>query len=270
MADESEIHLLREYADRNSEAAFAELVQQRINLVYSVALRYTGNSPDAQDVTQAVFIILAQKAGSLRERSNLAGWLYETTRLTARQLLRTRTRRQIREQEAYVQSTLENSDNDGAWRQLAPILEEAMSRLNESERSLLALRFFESKTGAETAAILGIQESAAHKRFSRALEKLRRLFAKRGVVLPVAVLAGAISSHSVHAAPAALAKSITAVAVTKGAAASASTLTLIKGALKLMAWTKAKTAAITGIVLLLIVASGTTITLSKAHFARKN
>jgi DNA-directed RNA polymerase specialized sigma24 family protein len=70
------------------------------NLVHSVALRFAGNSADAQDVTQAVFIIFAQKAASLRQRTILTGWLYETTRFTARQLLRSRVRQQAREQEA--------------------------------------------------------------------------------------------------------------------------------------------------------------------------
>jgi hypothetical protein len=73
---------VREFAERNSESAFAELVRRHINLAYSVALRFTGNSPDAQDVTQAAFIILAKKAGSLRDRTVLTGWIYETTRLT--------------------------------------------------------------------------------------------------------------------------------------------------------------------------------------------
>jgi tetratricopeptide (TPR) repeat protein len=80
MADVSDMDLVREYADRNSEPTFAELVHRHINLVYSVALRFTGHSQDAQDVTQAVFIILAQKAGGLRAKTILTGWLYETTR----------------------------------------------------------------------------------------------------------------------------------------------------------------------------------------------
>src|SRR5580698_9909802 len=106
MSDMNDLALIQEYADHGSETAFAGLVQRHINLVYSVALRFTGNSPDAQDVTQAVFIILAQKAASLRQRTTLTGWLYKTTRFTARQLLRTRARRQAREQEHYMESTL--------------------------------------------------------------------------------------------------------------------------------------------------------------------
>jgi hypothetical protein len=81
MPDADDMDLLREFARHNSETAFAELVQHHINLVYSVALRHTANPGDAQDVTQAVFIILARKAARLNERTVLTGWLYETTRL---------------------------------------------------------------------------------------------------------------------------------------------------------------------------------------------
>jgi len=257
MADVNDADLIQDYADRNSEAAIAELVHRHINLVYSIALRFTGNAAEAQDVTQAVFIILAQKAASLRQRTTLTGWLYETTRLVARQSWRTQNRRQAREQEAYMQSTLNEAGTDGVWPQLAPLLEEGMSRLNENERALLALRFFENKTAVETAALLGIEEWAAHKRVNRAVEKLRKFFTKRGVVLSSVALAGAISANSVQSAPVALAKSITAVAMTKGVAASGSTLALINEALKLMTWTKIKTAIAAGMMLLL--AAGTTV-----------
>ena len=113
-----------------------------------------------------------------------------------------------------------------------------MSRLAERDRTLLALRFYENKTGAEAAAQLGIQEEAAHKRTARALEKLRKSFTRRGIDSTTAVIAEQISAHSVQAAPVALAKAVTAVAIAKGATASISTLTLIKGALKIMAGQK--------------------------------
>jgi uncharacterized protein (TIGR03435 family) len=261
MPDVTDMDLAREFAASNSEPAFAELVRRHINLVYSVALRYVGNAPDAQDVTQAVFLILARKAAGLHGHAVLTGWLYETTRFTAMRFLRAKIRRQFREQEAYMQSTPDEPEADNVWRQLAPLLEEAMTRLSEKERTLLALRFFENRTGAETAALLGIEEWAGRKRVNRALEKLRKFFAQRGVRLSTTAIVGAVSANSVHAAPAGLAKVISAVAMTKGAAASGSTLTLAKGALKLMAWTKVKTAVVAGAVVLL--AAGTTTVIVK-------
>jgi RNA polymerase sigma factor (sigma-70 family) len=251
MSDSTDMDLVREFAERNSEAAFAELVRRHINLAYSVALRFTGNSPDAQDVAQAVFIILAKKAVSLRGRTVLTGWIYETTRLTALQFLRSRTRRYQHEQEAHMQSTFENQTADEIWPQMGPLLEEAMSRLNEKERTLLALRYFENRTSEEAASLLGIGEWAARKRSARALEKLRKYFSKHGVNSTTAIIAASISANSLQLAPMALTKSVTAAAITKGAAASASTLTLIKGALKLMAWTKMKTAVVTGAAIVL-------------------
>jgi uncharacterized protein (TIGR03435 family) len=257
MTDTNEMNLVREFAECNSERAFAGLVQQHVNLVYSVALRYLGNSQDAQDVTQTVFIILAKKAASLRHRNTLTGWLYEATRLTARQFIRTRSRQLAREQEAYMQSNPNESNTDSVWRQLAPFLEEAMSRLSEPERAALALRFFENKSGAETAALLGIKEPAAHKRVTRALEKLRKFCVKRGVNSTTSIIAGAISANSVQVAPAVLSKSITTVAMAKGAASSTSTLTLIKGAMKLMAWAKVQTAVVIGAGVLLAAGTAT-------------
>ena len=255
MPEPEDIALLKEYAESHSEAAFTALVERHVNLVYSAALRSVGDTHAAQEIAQAVFIILARKAKSLGEKTALSGWLYQTARLTAANYLRGEIRRQHREQEAYMQSTLDESAPE-AWPQLAPLLDDAMGRLGEKDRNAIVLRFFENKNLSEVGAALGASEDAAKMRVNRALEKLRKFFSKRGLALSGAIIAGAVSANSVHAAPAALAKTVSAVAVAKGAAASASTLTLIKGALKIMAWTKAKEAIVSGMVVLL--AAGTT------------
>jgi uncharacterized protein (TIGR03435 family) len=145
---------------------------------------------------------------------------------------------------------------DDAWPQIAPLLDTAIAGLNDKDRHVIVLRFFENRSLADVGLALGANEDAARMRVNRALEKLRRYFSKRGVSSTTVIIAGAISANSVQVAPAMLAKSVTAVAMVKGAAASGSTLTLIQGALKLMAWTKAKTAIISGVVVLL--AAGTT------------
>jgi uncharacterized protein (TIGR03435 family) len=260
MLDANDMELVREYVRLNSETAFAELVRRHINLVYSSALRHVGVAASAEEITQAVFIILARKAASLRPETILEGWLYETARLTALSFRRGERRRQLREQEAYMQSTLdENSASDAVWHQLAPLLDEAMARLGQKDRDAVILRFFKDQSVREVAAALRVSEPAAQRRVLRALEKLRKFFTKRGVSSTTVIIAGTISANSVQAAPMALAKSVTAVAIAKGAAASGSTLTLIKGALKIMAWSKAKTAVITSVGLLLAVGTMTVV-----------
>ena len=154
-----------------------------------------------------------------------------------------------------MQSTLSESGPE-TWQQIAPLLDTAVAALNETDRQAILLRFFQKKSLIEVGAAMGVGEEAAKKRVSRALEKLRGFFAKRGVNSTTAIISENISAHSVHAAPAALAKAVMVVAVARGAATSVSTLTLVKGALKIMAWTKAKTAIVAAAIVLL--AAGTT------------
>jgi RNA polymerase sigma factor (sigma-70 family) len=232
--------LLREFAETNSETAFAVLVGRYVNLVYSAARRFAGNPHHAEEITQAVFIILARKAGKLSPRVVLSGWLYQTARLTAANVVKGEIRRQRREQEAYMQSTL-NGSEPAAWKQIAPLLDDAMGRLGETDRNAVVLHYFENKTAAEVAAALQLTEAAAHKRVNRALEKLRKFFSKRGVTLSATTIAGAVSANSVHAAPAGLAATITATAA-KGTAISATITTLVKGTLKIMTYAKLKLA----------------------------
>ncbi len=269
MQEMDDIELLCEYAERDSEAAFAGIVARHLNQVYSVALRHAGNPHAAEEITQAVFVILATKARRLNRRVILSGWLYETARLTALTCIRSEIRRARRE-EAHMQSILNESESDSSrqsgaeaevWTQIAPLLDAALAKLNETDRHAVVLRFFDGKSMKEVGAALGANEDAAKKRVSRALEKLRKIFTKRGVVSTTNIIAGAISANSVQAAPAALAKTVTAVALAKGAAASASTLTLIQGALKIMAWTKVKMAVVVGAGVLLV--AGATMTNAK-------
>jgi hypothetical protein len=133
------------------------------------------------------------------------------------------------------------------------LLDDAMGRLGEQDRNAIVLHFFENRTPQETAAALKLNEVTARKRVSRALEKLRTFFAKRGVVLTTAIIAGTISSHSVQAAPAALANSATAVAIAKGAMASGSILALVKATLIAM---KTKTIVATTIAAVVILGTG--------------
>src|SRR6187549_1114674 len=141
-----DMELVRQYAAGKSESAFAAIVARHVNLVYSAALRQVGNAQLAEEVTQTVFIILARKASSLSDKTILSGWLYRTARFASSAALKRELRRQKREQEAHMQSILHDSARDASWKQLAPILDEAMAQLKGQDRDALVLRFFENKS----------------------------------------------------------------------------------------------------------------------------
>ncbi len=203
--------LVREYAQSNSEQAFATLVSRHINLVYSVALRQVRDPHLAEEITQAVFIILSKKAKSIGAETILCGWLCRPARYVSSRSLRNERRRQIRERESQMQSSL-NEPEPGVWSQIEPLLDEALNCLGEKEHDAVVLRFFDGKELKQVGAAMGTTEDAARMRVNRGLESLRQFFAKRGVTLSAAGISGAIAANSVQAAPAGLAAAITAAA----------------------------------------------------------
>ena len=261
MPEFDDIALLKQYAE-GDESAFAALVERYVHLVYSAALRQVGNSSQAEEITQAVFIILTKKAKSFGPKTILSGWLYQTARLTAANFQRSEIRRQQREQEAYMESLL-TEPAANVWQQIAPLLDDAMGYLNEKDRNVVVLRFFQNKSAAEIGDILGIGASTAQKRITRAVGRLKKFFTKRRVAHSTELITCAISANSVQAAPALLAKSVTAVALAKGAAASGSILTLAKATLLAM---KTKTiVATTAAVVILGTGSGLIYHLASSH-----
>jgi len=241
MDEPDDIQLLRRFVEDNSETAFAELVRRQIDLVYSVALRQTGNPCAAEEVTQAVFVVLARKADSLLRLRTLTGWLYQATRLTAANYLRTEWRRARWENEACMQWHMNESSlsADEAWRQSAPLLENAMGKLSAQDREAILLRYFENKSLREVGLALGVNEDAARMRVNRALERLRRFFNTRSVTVSAAALAALLSARSVHAAPPGLAASVATGAV-QGYTLGTSVVALATSTLKLLAWNRFK------------------------------
>ena len=212
--------LLREYVERQSEAAFAELVNRHVDLVYSTALRVLRNHALAEDVAQLVFIKLARKSGSIRAET-LSSWLYRVAHDYAANAVRGEEARRSREIEAMNQ-TEPHTEPGQAWNQISSDLDEAMLTLSEAEQSAVLLRFFEGRNWREVGQALALSEDTVQRRVGSALEKLRAHFLRRGVTVSASVLAMAIGTNAVQAAPATLGPHLAAGALaaaggTKGA-----------------------------------------------------
>src|ERR1700677_2679180 len=170
---QSDSSLLQEFAEHRSQTAFTELVSRHSDWVYSAAVRIVRDPHLAEDVAQAVFLVLADKAGKLTAVP-LHRWLFKVTRYAAANAIRARTRRDKHERRAAMSSSeTYQPDPDQMWREIAPVLDDSMSQLRARDRDALISRFYQQKSLAEVAAALGVSEGAAKVRIIRAIEKLR-------------------------------------------------------------------------------------------------
>jgi len=208
VTDQTDSLLLKAYVERRLEAAFNELVHRHVDLVYSAAIRMVRDPQLAEDVTQGAFIALARQASELVERPTLAGWLHRTAQNIGAQTVRTIERRRAREQEAFAMSQQISTLPDVWWEQIEPHLDAALGELIDADRDAVVLRYFHKKSTAEIATILGVSDDAAQKRVSRAVEKLRSVFAKNKITIGAGSLGILISANAVQAAPAGLAAQI--------------------------------------------------------------
>ncbi len=207
MIEDSE--LLRRYAEKKDQAAFAELVQRHLAFVYGAALRQlAGASHRAEEVTQSVFIDLARKAGLLARRKHLAGWLYRSTRFASAKLKRSEQRRQNREQDAHAMNETATGSEGLNWDRLRPVLDDALHELSERDRAAILMRFFEGRRFVEMGHQLGLSEDAARMRVERALGRLRHLLERRHITSTSAALAVVLANQPAIAIPSGLAASI--------------------------------------------------------------
>lgn len=234
--------LIQSYCQNGSESAFETLVKRHVDYVYCAALRQVRDPSLAEDVTQAVFLLLARKAKGFRSGTVLVSWLFRTTRFIATRALRSEYRRQRRELEAATMNPTTTTPESGAkWELVSPLLDEALAALPNKDRDAVLLRFIGRKPFSQVGTEIGASEDAAKKRVSRALARLREFFVRRGTTLSVAAIGLLLGERLVQASPAALAAKITSVAGAGGAAAaSASATALLKESVRELFWTKVR------------------------------
>jgi RNA polymerase sigma factor (sigma-70 family) len=218
MTDDTE--LLRRYSEHRSEAAFAALVRKHVDLVYSSALRQMqGDHHRADEITQMVFTSMARKASALARHPVLAAWLHRSCRLAALDLRRREGRRHAHEMAAATEAQVTSGNGEDLdWREVGPVLDEAINELGEGDRQAILMRFFRGNAFADIGAQLRLTENAARMRVERALGKLRERLLRRGISSSAAALGAALAAQSVTAAPAGAASAAVAAATAVGSA----------------------------------------------------
>ncbi len=200
MSVQTDWELLCSYVRSSDQDAFSELVRRYIGFVHSASLRQTRDAALADDVTQAVMIVLARRAGSIASDAVLASWLFTVTRHAAQNAMKIQTRRRYHERIAAeakrepTESPLEPGSD------LHDVLDEAIARLPQLERSGVLLHYFHHRSHEEIGQALGLSADAARKRVSRALERMRTFLAGRGVVVTSAALVAGMHSQTASAA----------------------------------------------------------------------
>lgn len=227
----SDPELLSQWLGQQREVAFHALVERYASLVHATARRTCGDETMATEASQLAFITLARKARSLTTCASLGGWLHATAMMHAKNLLRKSQREERKRQ--LMQDAMETGHPHTAqtvWKEMQPVLDEALEALSEKDREALLLRFYRSLSIREIATTLGIATDAAQKRVDRATGRLRGKLARRGIQaggsLGAAMLAGFATDAQAASVlvPVLTAKSLAAGAAGSGAIASFSHL----------------------------------------------
>jgi RNA polymerase sigma factor (sigma-70 family) len=207
----SDQELLTQYVTQHSERAFEALIRRHGKMVYSVALRKVRQPVIAEDVTQAVFLVLVHKSASLLNVRSLGGWLHRVTRFAAIDALRREDARVDYERRAALvradaceglESTIPEEDPGTA------AIDEALARLNAVDRDALLLRFYQDATYSEIGIALSMSEDAVRVRISRALAGLKKMLTHRtgkdSAGAAAMVTLAMFLSRSISSAPAAM------------------------------------------------------------------
>lgn len=234
LADISDQDLLVQYRTARAPAVFSRIVERHGPMVLRTAYRLVGNWHDAEDVAQAVFLVLAQRAGSVK--TTLGGWLHKVTRDVSLQMLRTRTRRERREETAVKQKATTSPAAEGLWREE---LDLALVQLPERLREAVVLRYLEGRGQEEAARLAGCDKGTLSRRCTQGLNRLGSLLSRHSPVMTPAVLATFLTTQGTATVPAAALSTLQSIGVGT-AVASAQAALLAKSTLHALFWAKLK------------------------------
>ena len=201
---DSDTALLAAYREEGDETAFTELVRRHLGLVFTSALRQVRVPQIAEEIAQSTFLKLARQGTKLAPNTVLTAWLYQVARNEAIDAIRAEARRKKRDEVAMEESAM--NQNASTWEMVEPLLDEAMQSLNEQQRTVVLLRFFENKSLREVGLATGTTEDAAQKRVTRATEALKNFFENRGFNVSCDGLTAVICANAVQTAPVALSR----------------------------------------------------------------
>lgn len=239
------------------QKAFAELVRRHADWVWGCALRQAADGAAAEDMAQGAFLLLAQKAPSLKDRSSVQGWLFRVVSFLARDARKLANRRKYHETRVAAMNR-EQTPQGRAWDAIQGVLDEAVANLREQDRQTILLRFYRGMSVVEVAGALRVSEDAAGKRVSRAVDRLREILGRQGLNTGAQVQE-LLTSGLACAAPAALVTQLSAGGGTATAAAMAA-----KGS-KLLLIAKAKlVATLAGATVLTVATVGGLVVLSQS------
>ena len=187
--------LLTSYIANRDEAAFAALADRHGSMVLGICRRLLGSAQDAEDACQAVFLVLARKAASIRKRQSLASWLYGTAMRIA-QKARSRQRKAL----IATPQPQESIESQLSLREALSILDEELYRLPAGQQAALIQCYLEGRTQDEAARQLGWSQGKLRGQLERGRERLRARLIRRGVSLPAALLLTALTQTAASAA----------------------------------------------------------------------
>jgi RNA polymerase sigma factor (sigma-70 family) len=192
--------LLEGFLVRRDEAAFAELVRRHGPMVLNVCRGVLHNLHDAEDVFQATFLVLAQRAGRIRRREAVGSWLCGVAYHLALKVRAAAIRRRNSEERA-EERIVADPLMDMTLRELHQVLLEELQHLPEKYRLPLILCYLEGRTQSEAARQLGWDKEVLRGRLNRGRSQLRARLTRRGLALSAGLFVSALTAS---AAPAAL------------------------------------------------------------------